>query len=440
MYLLNKLNKYLQQRVNKFGAQYFTFAIFGIINYPVALAYEIFIDHNTNSITLRLVALSLCFILLVKNHWPEKFKKYLPLFWYLTIVISLPIMTTFLLLKNNLSLGWLINFNIGVMIVILLLDSITFLVIELIGISIGTCLFFLLGNTITYQVNADHLSLFIYIFLSVVIYGTVFSRNKEIFNHFAQKAKDDLNESLEKKVQKRTLELKEALAAKTEFLNNMSHEIRTPIQGFTTLSKGLVDHWYNFDEKKKIKLAKTVASNAERLASLTTNLLDLSKFTANKMLLNLKQINLTALTETIITECEELYIHDKNIKIECIKPKQAMLMADEEKITQVLRNLFVNAIKFSPDNSLIKATITLSDNNCCFVLVDQAVGVPENELETIFESFTQSSRTKTNAGGTGLGLSICKKIIDAHHGKLWAENNIDSGASFYFTIPTKASL
>ncbi|MGL1194743.1 histidine kinase dimerization/phospho-acceptor domain-containing protein, partial [Vibrio parahaemolyticus] len=81
---------------------------------------------------------------------------------------------------------------------------------------------------------------------------------------------------LERKVEERTKELEQALAAKTEFLNNLSHEISTPIQGFTVLSEGLVESWDEFDNSKKFDLAKTVASNAKRLASLMLNLLDLS--------------------------------------------------------------------------------------------------------------------------------------------------------------------
>jgi two-component system sensor histidine kinase ChiS len=231
------------------------------------------------------------------------------------------------------------------------------------------------------------------------------------------------------------------LATKTEFLNNISHEVRTPIQGFTTLSEGLVEHWNSFDESKKLSLAKNVASNAQRLASLVTNLLDLSKFTANKMILDLQTINLGALIEEIIDECNHLYIHNKKIKIQFIIPEAPIsLRIDKERISQVLRNLFANAIKFSPDDSIIIASIMLFNNQLHFSIVDEGIGIPEKELKNIFDPFTQSSRTRTKAGGTGLGLSICQKIIEAHSGKIWALNNADKGASFHFSIPADNPL
>jgi two-component system sensor histidine kinase ChiS len=109
-----------------------------------------------------------------------------------------------------------------------------------------------------------------------------------------------------------------------------------------------------------------------------------------------------------------------------------------------LRNLFVNAIKFSSDNSkifakLIVSETTYDDGNKIdaihFSITDQAIGVPEEELDSIFLPFTQSSRSKTNAGGTGLGLAISKEVILAHHGKIWARNNQDIGATFEFILP-----
>lgn len=437
MFFLNILTAYTNQIAKKYGTQYLTFAVFGIINYPITLIYEAFIQNDLNGITLRLIASSLCFILLFKNHWPQEYKKFLPLFWYITIIISLPMLTVFMLLKNNLSLGWLINFNIGVMIAILLLDSITFIIIEVIGISLGVLCFLLSDHKLDYNHNIDNLALFLYMFLCIVILGPIFAKNKEIFNHFKQKAKDQLNEELEQKVQERTLELQKALAAKTEFLNNISHEVRTPIQGFTTLSEGLVEHWNSFDEAKKFHLAKNVASNAQRLASLVNNLLDLSKLTANKMILDLHSTDLEPLIEEIIDECTNLYIHQKKIKIQFVKPESKILIRiDKDRISQVLRNLFANAIKFSSDNSVILASVIWLNNECHFTVSDEGVGVPEDELNSIFDSFTQSSRTRSLAGGTGLGLAICQKIIEAHGGRIWATNNPNRGASFHFTLPT----
>jgi len=430
------LVNFTTERVKKYGAQYLTFAIFGTINYPLALIYEVFINHDSNGVILRLLASFLCFILLLKNSWPTKYQKFLPLFWYITIIISLPMITSFMLLKNHLSFGWLINFNIGIMIVMLILDSISFVIVECIGIFLGILLFFVSETHFEYHTNSDNLEIFLYMFLCIVILGPIFTRNREIFNHFMQKAKDDTNAELERRVEERTAELKKALAAKTEFLNNISHEIRTPIQGFTAISEGLVEHWHQFDENKKLDLTKTVANNAQRLATLVTNLLDLSKFTANKMLLNLEKVDFVALIEEIINECKNLYLNNKSLDFQFQNLEyNTIILADKKYVIQLLRNLLANAIKFSPDNSVIKISIISLEKEWLFSIKDSGIGIPYNELEEIFEPFAQSSFTKTGAGGTGLGLSICKKIIEAHHGKIWAENNLEGGAGLYFTLP-----
>jgi len=267
----------------------------------------------------------------------------------------------------------------------------------------------------------------------------------------AKKIIQNSNLSLEQKISERTQELEQALAAKTEFLNNMSHEIRTPIQGVSAISEGLVEHWREFDDKNKYKLAKQVSKSAKRLYSLVGNLLDLSKFSAGKMKLDFKRIELTALIKEIIKECKLLYLKEKEIRIKFTGAKNIQfVIADSERIGQVLRNLLVNAIKFSPDKSTIEIKLSNSDityddgiqvEAIHLDIIDNGIGILENELELIFKPFVQSSKTKTKAGGTGLGLSIAREIITAHHGKIWAENNPKGGAIFRLVIPkTQASL
>jgi two-component system sensor histidine kinase ChiS len=254
--------------------------------------------------------------------------------------------------------------------------------------------------------------------------------------HEAQVLADQLKE-----IQSMKSELEKALAAKTEFLNNMSHEIRTPIQGVTNISAGLEEHWEEFDNSKRRELVAQISINAKRLLSLVGNLLDLSKFSSGKMLMEFRRFDLNHLIEAIIDECNTLYINAKSLEIKFANDYPAIMIGDQERIAQVLRNLFINAIKFSNNNGTItvkltKSEITYDDGNMLesnhFSITDQGIGIPEDELEAIFSPFTQSTRTKTKAGGTGLGLAIAKEIIESHHGRIWAENNPNIGATFSF--------
>ena len=113
---------------------------------------------------------------------------------------------------------------------------------------------------------------------------------------------------------------------------------------------------------------------------------------------------------------------------------------DQQRMTQVIINILSNAIKLSERGQQIR--ISLSDDRlpngapalrCC--IADEGPGIPETELDAVFDKFIQSSKTKTGAGGTGLGLAICREIIGAHGGKIWAENVYPKGAVFTFVIP-----
>jgi signal transduction histidine kinase len=110
-------------------------------------------------------------------------------------------------------------------------------------------------------------------------------------------------------------------------------------------------------------------------------------------------------------------------------------MLDADKIKQVLRNLLDNAIKFSPEGGIIDVAIFLLENSIKVSVSDQGPGIPQNELEAVFDKFVQSSKTKTGAGGTGLGLAICQEIIVAHKGRIWAENRPEGGVILSFEIP-----
>ena len=287
MNLLLKINKVAGNQISKYGAQYTSFALFIIINYPFAYIYELHSNKFLTDLWLRLIPTILCCLLLLRNKWPIKAKRFLPIFWYLTIMMSIPVIGGYMLLKNNFAFEWLINFNVGTVLMMLLIDIMSFIFIEITGLAVGALIFYIAGNSFQPLPNHEYFPIFFYMLFFLVICGAIFTRNKETYNNYLQRAKDALNEDLEQKVHERTSELEKALLAKTEFLNNMSHEIRTPIQGFTTISEGLYEHWDEFDNSKKRELTYDIATNARRLASLVGGLLDLSKFNSGKMTLDL---------------------------------------------------------------------------------------------------------------------------------------------------------
>lgn len=241
--------------------------------------------------------------------------------------------------------------------------------------------------------------------------------------------------------------------AKSDFLANMSHELRTPMHSILSFSEfGLRQIQKKPLEEKGIEKIERFFGNinqsGQRLLGLLNNLLDLAKLEAGKMVYDFRQQDLLQTTEKILSEFSTKIV-EKNIRL-TIKTDDGDTQArfDTDKITQVIANLISNAIKFTSEGSEIKIVIENTDvirdagrgdnvDVLKFSIFDQGPGVPEDELEAIFDQFIQSSKTKTGAGGTGLGLAICKEIIEAHKGYIWAENTTDGGALISFVLHKK---
>jgi signal transduction histidine kinase len=145
--------------------------------------------------------------------------------------------------------------------------------------------------------------------------------------------------------------------------------------------------------------------------------------------------DLGVLVKSVTNELDTL-LSERNLSIRHeVSRFDGEVTLDAERIKQVLRNLLNNAIKFSPEGGTIDVAIYRVDSSVRVSVFDQGPGIPQDELEAVFDKFIQSSKTKTGAGGTGLGLAICLEIVAAHKGRIWAENGPEGGAVFSFEIP-----
>ena len=245
--------------------------------------------------------------------------------------------------------------------------------------------------------------------------------------------------------------------AKSEFLANMSHELRTPLHAilsFSTLGlKQFNQLPFTAENQSKIfKFLENINSSGKRLLVLLNDLLDLAKYESRTMEYVFEQHDLFTLSQQIVEE-HSGQLNSANIQLN-LKVSEAQNIAefDKNRIAQVISNLISNSIKFTPPEKSIYIFIEYKDittgrritdkeirPGIIFNISDQGIGIPKAELETVFDKFIQSSKTKSGAGGTGLGLSICKEIILGHHGNIWAESkpNAEAGAIFRFEIPLK---
>jgi PAS domain S-box-containing protein len=249
-------------------------------------------------------------------------------------------------------------------------------------------------------------------------------------------------ELLEATVQARTHELqaaKEAAEAanqiKSEFLANMSHELRTPLHGILSFASfGLLKAATASPEKLR-DYFQHIEQSGQTLLSLLNNLLDLAKLEAGRMVFEWQPTDLRRLLERVADECSSL-TSERHLTIACHTPDvPTEVTVDPEKMMQVLRNLVSNAVKFSPPGGRIDLRLEARGPSVRVTIADQGMGIAEEEMESIFDKFVQSRRTKTGAGGTGLGLSICREIMAAHHGRVWAQNRPEGGAVFTAELP-----
>ncbi len=227
----------------------------------------------------------------------------------------------------------------------------------------------------------------------------------------------------------------QANQAKSEFLANMSHELRTPMHGILSYSKFGIKKIEYIDKQKTLKYFTRINTSAKRLMRLLNDLLDLAKLESGQKDYQFHQAGLSNMVEIAIRDLVFL-TQEKQMIIDFNRPDfDDSIIADKEKIIQVVRNILVNSIQYSPRRSLIKIDILDRQEGLVLSISDQGIGIPENELEMVFDKFTQSSLSKTGAGGTGLGLSISKEIIKDHNGRIWAEKNEHGGATIKFILP-----
>lgn len=213
-------------------------------------------------------------------------------------------------------------------------------------------------------------------------------------------------------------------------------------------SLGLKKLKSNPDPAKFENYFQKIHGSGDRLLGLLNDLLDISKLEAGKMVLNYERADVSELLCESLSDLDS-EARSKELDINLVPVEfDTKVECDKTRLIQVLINLLSNAIKFSPaggriDVTLEEASLTLGrrkeDSGALpaidICIADQGPGVPEEELDVIFDEFTQSSKTNDGSGGTGLGLAISKSIVEAHRGNVWVENGRTGGAQFHVVLP-----
>jgi two-component system sensor histidine kinase KdpD len=213
-------------------------------------------------------------------------------------------------------------------------------------------------------------------------------------------------------------------------LSSVSHDLRTPLASITGASSSIAQDADRMQRETIKDLALSINQEAKRLGHIVSNLLDITKIESGPILLNRQPYFIDELIGAALSHIQPLSIHHHfETKVDANLP---LVNIDGLLIEQVLSNLLENAVKYTPDGSVITVRARLSDSHIEISVIDNGTGLPAGDEKKVFEKFYTGHRNK---GGTGLGLSICEGIIKAHDGKIWAENSAGGGATFSFTLP-----
>ena len=228
--------------------------------------------------------------------------------------------------------------------------------------------------------------------------------------------------------------------AKSEYLANMSHEIRTPIHSVIGFAKLILDDLDAMDGEQVQKFLKRILESGERLLFFVNSLLDLAKLEAGRVELKRVSHDLADVVTRVATEFQpQLKARDLTLNLQ-LGTDPVHCLIDVSRVGQIIRNLLSNAARFSALSGTIDVHLAAINNvGAVLTVADRGAGIPEGELETIFDKFVQSSRYAPAAGGTGLGLPISRSLAELHGATLTAHHREGGGASFTLTFPEPES-
>ncbi len=221
-----------------------------------------------------------------------------------------------------------------------------------------------------------------------------------------------------------------------EFVADVSHELKTPITSIMGYADTLLEGEY--DKETQNKFLSVIAAEARRMAKLVTDLLTLSRYDSKKMRVDKTEFDLGDL----VKKCQEklkFEIEKKNHNMECfVTASVPPVEADKDGIERVVLNILSNAIKYTKENGTIKVYVGFVYNDAYIKVIDNGIGIPEEDLKRIFERFYRVDKARTREmGGTGLGLSIAKEILNQNKGSIDIKSEVGKGTEVVIRLPAK---
>lgn len=417
--VLNRINSYADEPNNL----YFVFGIFGIITYPLYyVIWRLTSYVGYESLPLRLVVVVLCLGLALNRYWPEKIKPYLSLYWYFTLLYSLPFLFTYLLLKNNFSYAAVLNTFTVVVLSILLLELFALVVITLLGVLFGCLLYYLTSAKLEFPSNYGYI---IITYLSVLLFGALFAHRKD-------------------KIQQEKLKTMKALGAR------VAHELRTPLGalehsviGIERYLPSLLNGYRAAKEAKllvediapaHLEILGTLADDARKEVNYSNMVIDMLIKNIWQKPLQPGQLECFQISESVTAAIKRYpFSSDRFSQLVAVDNQcDFICKADKLLINHVLFNLLKNAIYFIEKSGKGEIYISYKNQVKCNELVfkDTAFGIAKENLKKIFTPFFT-----TENHGSGLGLAFCQTVMREFGGDIVCESKLGEYTVFILKFP-----
>jgi CheY-like chemotaxis protein/putative methionine-R-sulfoxide reductase with GAF domain len=252
-----------------------------------------------------------------------------------------------------------------------------------------------------------------------------------------ERQKEELLHS-KQRLERNAQELARANQYKSEFLANMSHELRTPLNSSLILSQILAENKTGTLTDEQVRYAKTIQSSNKALLALINDILDLSKIEAGHMDVELEQVSLDAVLDTLRQLFEPIAQEKKlSFSADAAPGTPSTFTTDNRRLLQILKNLLSNAFKFTHKGEVALRATPAGQGRIAFAVHDTGVGIPEHQQQLIFEAFRQADGTTSRMyGGTGLGLSISRELARLLRGEIHVKSVPDRGSTFTLEITT----
>ncbi|MFD2692174.1 two-component system histidine kinase PnpS [Sporolactobacillus shoreicorticis] len=224
-----------------------------------------------------------------------------------------------------------------------------------------------------------------------------------------------------------------------DFVANVSHELRTPVTSLVGFAETLIDGAID-DKELRDQFLHIMLHEGRRLQSLITDLLELSKIEREHFKLQLSQVSLSNVLDSVLFMLKGK-AEAKKIRLSHLQGNEGLIMGDAFRIRQIMINLITNAISYTPENGTVSVSIHERKQEADFIVADNGMGIEKDQIPRIFERFYRVDKARSrDSGGTGLGLAIVKHLVEAHGGRIHVDSELGKGSTFTITFKKSPSL